>query len=134
MTAHTVTVELSKEIYERAEQVAQATQRPIEQVVVGWIHPPAKKNLTDVINALEDLPDEELIKIAQSNISANHTDRLQELLSIQQQRELTGGEQREAAALVEQEDFLTLRKARALFLLKQRNALSDDLNMLLAQK
>lgn len=128
---HTVTVELSEEIYEQAEQIAQKTQRPIEQIVVEWIHPPAKENLTRLINTLENLSNEELVKIARSNIPADYTRRLQELLTAQQQRDLTDSEQREAATLVEQEDFLTLRKARALFLLKQRNALSKDLNALL---
>ena len=128
---HTVTVELSEEIYEQAEQIAKKTQRPIEQVVVEWIHPPAKESLTHSINALENLPNEELVKIARSNIPVDYTHRLQELLTAQQQRDLTDSEQREAGTLVEQEDFLTLRKARALFLLKQRNALTEDLSALL---
>jgi hypothetical protein len=48
-------------------------------------------------------------------------------LSTQQQRNLTEKEQREAVTLVEQEDLLTLQKARALFLLNQRGVLPDDL-------
>jgi hypothetical protein len=52
---------------------------------------------------------------------------LQELLAIQRRRELTAGEQREAASLVQQEDRITLRKARALFLLKERGLSPGDL-------
>jgi hypothetical protein len=44
---------------------------------------------------------------------------------------LTGAERDEAVRLVEQEDNLTLRKAKAIYLLKQRNALPDELAGLL---
>lgn len=41
-------------------------------------------------------------------------------------QDLTEPERIEAAELVEQEDLLTLRKAKALYLLTQRNALPHD--------
>jgi len=52
---------------------------------------------------------------------------LRQLLSLQEQCELTQDEHAEAASLVEQEDLVTLRKAKAIFLLKQRNALPNNL-------
>jgi hypothetical protein len=52
--------------------------------------------------------------------------RLQALLNAQHQRMLTAREQEEAATLVEHEDFMTLRRAKALFLLKQRGALAEN--------
>ncbi len=51
------------------------------------------------------------------------------MLAAQRQRSLSADEQQEAVALVEQEDFVTLRKARALFLLKQRGILPGDLRL-----
>jgi hypothetical protein len=63
--------------------------------------------------------------------SPEDTEHLQALLNLQTQRELTGAERDEAVRLVEQEDNLTLRKAKAIYLLKQRNALPDELAGLL---
>jgi hypothetical protein len=76
---------------------------------------------------LEHLPNDELLRAARATLPPEHTHRLQELLVAQQQRSLSEDEQREAVELVEQEDFVTLRKARALFLLKQRGILPDGL-------
>ena len=126
MSIHTVTLDLPEEIYQRAQQVADATQRPIEQVVIEWIHLP-QSELGEVVVRLETLSNDQLLQIARSRISSDHSHRLQELLSTQQQRTLTEKEQQEAVALVEQEDLLTLQKARALFLLNQRGVLPDDL-------
>lgn len=115
MAVHAITLELPDEVYRRAQRVARATRRPIEEVVIEWIRPPAQVNLPE----LDRLSDDELLQVASATIPSKHAQRLQELLTTQQQRSLSEKEQREAVALVEQEDLLTLRKARALFLLKQ---------------
>lgn len=125
MAVHAVTLELPDEIYQRAQRVAQATQRPLEEVVSEWIRPPVQVQLPE----LERLSDDELLQAAREALPPEHTHRLQELLAVQRQRSLSEDEQREAVALVEQEDFVTLRKARALFLLKQRGILPDDLRL-----
>jgi hypothetical protein len=39
----TVTLDLPRQIYQKAAQIVQATKRPIEQVVVEWIQPPADR-------------------------------------------------------------------------------------------
>ncbi len=126
MSIHTVTLDLPEEIYQRAQKVARATQRPIEQVVVEWIQPPQSEP-GEAVARLETLSNDQLLQIARSRTPCDHSRRLQELLSTQQQRTLTEKEQQEAVALVEQEDLLTLQKARALFLLNQRGVLPDDL-------
>jgi hypothetical protein len=126
MSIHTVTLDLPEEIYQRAQKVARATQRPIEQVVVEWIQPPQSEP-GEAVARLETLSNDQLLQIARSRTPSDHSRRLQELLSTQQQRTLTEKEQQEAVALVEQEDLLTLQKARALFLLNQRGVLPDDL-------
>ena len=123
MAVHAVTLELPDEVYQRARRVAQATRRPLEEVVLEWIRPPVQVKLPE----LEHLPNDELLRAARATLPPEHTQRLQELLAAQQQRSLSEDEQREAVELVEQEDFITLRKARALFLLKQRGILPDEL-------
>ena len=91
--------------------------------MIEWIRPPALAKLPE----LERLSNDELLQAAHATFPPEHVHRLQELLAAQQQRSLSEDEQREAVSLVEQEDFLTLCKAKALFLLKQRGALPGDL-------
>lgn len=131
----TVTLNLPRQIYQQAAQIAKATRRPIEQVVVEWIRPPVERKgaVQDAVLAdLEGLSTAQLVEAARSSASPEDTQRLSELLSLQERRELTEAERHEAARLVEQEDLLTLRKAKTIYLLKQRNALPDALATLLS--
>lgn len=131
----TVTLDLPRQIYQKAAQIAKATKRPIEQVVVEWIQLPVERtgSMQDAVLAgLEAMSTAQLTQVARSGAPPEDTERLRELLSLQEQRELTEAERDEAVRLVEQEDLMTLRKAKALYLLKQRNALPDELTILLS--
>ena len=131
----TVTLDLPRQIYQKAAQIAKATKRPIEQVLVEWIRPPVERagSVQDAVLAgLEAMSTAQLTQVVRSGATLEDTERLRELLSLQEQRELTEAEQDEAARLVEQEDLITLRKAKAIYLLKQRNALPDELAVLLS--
>ena len=131
----TVTLDLPRQIYQKAAQIAKATKRPIEQVVVEWIRPPVERagSVQDAeLAGLEAMSTAQLTQVVRSGAVLEDTERLRELLSLQEQRELTEAEREEAARLVEQEDLITLRKAKALYLLKQRNALPDELTALLS--
>lgn len=77
---------------------------------------------------LDKLSNDELLAVARTTVPPVHTRRLQDLLIAQRQRNLTDSEQQEATQLVEQEDLLTLRKSKALLLLKRRGALTGDLS------
>ncbi len=126
----TVTLELPQRLYQRAAEIAKATKRPIEQVVVEWIRPPAERASSlqeSALAGLEAMSTPQLTQIAQAGAPAEDTERLRQLLNLQEQRELTRDEHAEAVSLVEQEDLVTLRKAKAIFLLKQRNALPSNL-------
>lgn len=130
----TVTLDLPRQIYLKAAQIANATKRPIEQVVVDWIQPPVGRSGLEqeaALAGLQAMTTAQLTQVARATAPAEDTERLQELLSLQEQRELTEAERDEAVRLVEQEDNLTLRKAKAIYLLKQRNALPDELAGLL---
>ncbi|MBK6433550.1 hypothetical protein [Candidatus Amarolinea dominans] len=130
-----VTLELPQRIYQKAIRIARATKRPIEQVVVEWIRPPVERTGSAqdaVLTGLESMNTAQLTQIAISTTAPKEMLRLRELLGLQEQRELTEAERREATRLVEQEDLLTLRKAKAIYLLRQRNAMPDDLISLLS--
>lgn len=126
----TVTLELPQSIYQQAAEVAKTTKRPIEQVVAEWICPPAERSQSvqeAVLNGMEMLSTAQLTQIVQAGIAAADAERLREILGLQEQRELTQNEHSEAVRLVEQEDLMTLRKAKAIYLLKQRNAMPSNL-------
>ena len=122
MPEHSITLDLPDEVYRQAQRVAETTHQAIEEVVLAWIQPTPEGGLVE----LEALSNDELLTIAQTTAPPAHVRRLQDLLAAQRQRSLTESEQREAAKLVEQEDLLTLRKSKALVLLKQRGALPKD--------
>ena len=122
MPEHSITLTLPDAVYRQAQQVAKTTQRAIEEVVLTWIRPVPEKGL----EGLDELSNDELLTISQTTVPPARTRRLQDLLTAQRQRNLAEGEQQEAAQLVEQEDLLTLRKSKALLLLKQRGALTKD--------
>ena len=125
-----VTLDLPQDLYQLAQHAAQRSRQPIEQVLLDWIQPPNGVNESELQSELAGLElqtNSELIQVAKSSVSSRDMERLQALLAIQQQRELTAKEYREAERLVKQEDLQTLRKAKALYLLQQRNALPADL-------
>lgn len=131
----TVTLDLPRPIYQKAAQIARAAKWPIEQGVVEWIQPPAERvgSVQEAaLMGLENISTEQLIQVARSTSVPDGKKRLQELLGLQEQRPLTAAERTEAGQLVEQEDLLTLRKAKGLFLLKQRHALPADFATLLS--
>ena len=130
-----VTLELPQRIYQKAIRIARATKRPVEQVVVEGIRPPVERTGSAqdaVLTGLESMNTAQLTQIAISTTAPKEMLRLRELLGLQEQRELTEVERREATRLVEEEDLLTLRKAKAIYLLRQRNAMPDDLISLLS--
>ena len=126
---------MPQRIYQKAIRIARATKRPIEQVVVEWIRPPVERTGSAqdaVLTGLESMNTAQLTQIAISTTAPKEMLRLRKLLGLQEQRELTEAERREATRLVEEEDLLTLRKAKAIYLLRQRNAMPDDLISLLS--
>ena len=122
MPEHSITLTLPDAVYRQAQRVAKTTQQAIEEVVLTWIRPVPEEG----IEGLDELSNDELLAISQTTVPSARLRRLQDLLTAQRQRNLAEGEQQEAAKLVEQEDLLTLRKSKALLLLKQRGALTKD--------
>ncbi len=133
MPSYTITLDLPEDVYKRAKHVAQTTERSLEQVIASWIAPPLSSpdELIDEVAELEKLEDDELIQIARSGMPEDEVVCLHEMLTLQRESGLSETEWREAASLVEKEDWYTLRKARALYLLQERGVLPDDLGELL---
>lgn len=130
----TLTLEIPPEIYQRASKTATLTQQSIEQVVVNWIKPTEDEVVAlryQILAELEHLTNADLLSTARAKISNLEAERLQLLLEIQRERKLTFEEWEEIKRLVHAQDVLTLQKACAILILKQRDALPNDLRALL---
>ena len=126
MAEHPVTLAISDYVYNRAQQIAEATTQSVEQVLA--------RQLQESFNELSVLPSEEQAELAALKYLSNDTlramareqmlhsrqDRMHTLLDRNSKGEITADEQQELTQLVEQGDRLMLRKAWAADILMDR--------------
>ena len=125
MTVQTLHIQLPEAICERLQRVAEATHRPLEEVVVQTICgnlPPVLDDLSpawrDVVADLSTLSDETLWAIASTPLPPQQWRRHQRLLRKAQAGTLTTVEQEELEALRVATDRFVTRRSYALALLK----------------
>lgn len=126
MSVQRVTLHLPEAVMQRAKQVADALQRPLEETLTAI--------LAATLPDIEDVPldmrtdlvrmtwlsDQELWAIARSAMTEDHQGRLRHLTNLRTQRSLTQEEQEALDALRQEYGRVTLRKARAYALLSLR--------------
>jgi hypothetical protein len=125
MTVQTLHIPLPEAIVQRLQRVAEATNRPLEEVVVQTICgnlPPALDDLSPALReAVADLPaltDEALWAVARTSLPPQQWRRHQRLLRKAQEGPLTTAEQRELETLRTVTDRFVTRRSYALALLK----------------
>lgn len=125
--ATSITLQLPQRLYQRLANAAQATQRPLEAVILHALEVGSPPDWDDVpeafqadLAALEQLDDASLWAIALGRNSATNITRYDELLDRNQQGTLTDAEQLELATLRHQADRFMLCKAQAAALLRWR--------------
>lgn len=135
MTTQSVTLQLSEPIFRYLQQVALATQRPLEQVVRQSIEgnlPPSVDSMPFEMHgellALQALSVEQLRRVAAGQIAQNEQDRHQELLQRNSLGVLSSAEQGELAVLRQSADRLMLRKAYAWAVLRWRGFAAPNLD------
>ncbi len=126
MSTLTVTLELSEALYHSAAQVAQATKRPLTDILqAGIAHtlPP----LDDVAPAeavelaqLSTLTDAELWRVSATLLPVTAQRELQALLDRQQEGELSPADQARLQTLLDEYGRLLVQKAHAWLLLARR--------------
>jgi hypothetical protein len=126
MTTQPVTLHLPEEILKRAQQAAQALQRPLEEVLTATL----AATLPDVTDApasmqaelarMTWLSNEELWQLARSQMPTEAQTRLEALSQRQAEATLTPAEDQELDQLRQTYGQITLRKARAYALLSLR--------------
>lgn len=122
----TLLLSIPPEISERAYQIAQTTQRSVEDILLEHLKtliPPSPVLSDDVqteIDALHHLSDDALWTIAREQLPNDSQTRAQELLTKNNRAVLTPSERDELAEWVERSDRLILRKAEAAAILRAR--------------
>ncbi|MBI5293572.1 MAG: hypothetical protein HY872_16980 [Chloroflexi bacterium] len=119
-----MTVQLPKRLFERLERAAKRLHRPVDEYIIQSLDLSIPPELpVDWQAELEEMlyfNDEKLRQAAEPLFSPNEQKRLRELNYSAGERELTDAEQKEADALLEKYHFSTVRRARALAVLKMR--------------
>ena len=122
----TVTLWVPPSVYQLAQRTAKATARPVEEVLAGVLAAtaPTSENLPpDIrveIDALAELDDGALWKIARSIFPATRRRRYDELLEKNGAGRITPDEREELKNLRLESERLMLRKAHAYALLRWR--------------
>jgi hypothetical protein len=118
---------LPEEIYDRLRQSAQATNKPVEELVLQSVKagmPPSVNDLpaeyTQECLALERLSDNRLWQVARSTLPMAHQRRYSDLLRKSQAGTLSEREREQLRRLGDEARRLTLRKAYAYALLRWR--------------
>lgn len=125
MTVQTLHIPLPEAIVQRLQRVAEATYRPLEEVVVQTICgnlPPALEDLSpalrEVVADLPTLSDAALWDVARTTLHPQQWRRHERLLRKAQAGTLTAAEQRELEAIRTATDRFVTRRSYALALLK----------------
>ncbi len=129
-----VTVHFPKPVYRRLQQQARVMKQPVDEIVVGSVQRglPAWMNrfpeeLEKELECLDRLSSAQLRKLALSKLSRNKQRRLETLLHKNSEGTMTAKEEAELDGLHLETSLATLKKAKALVLLKSRGEILPTL-------
>lgn len=124
--SHPMTLTLPDPLYEPIRRIAQATNRPLEEVVLTALRaslPPLDglpPEIADELVRLEELDDGALEELLYQTAPPAEQEEIEDLLEQSQAGTLTDAERGRLLALREGADRVMLRKARAAVLLRFR--------------
>jgi hypothetical protein len=126
MSRTVLTLELPEDVYESVRRAAKGMDQPVEKALVNIVRaatPSLEKvpaEYRQVLEAMEDLRDEELREIARSRPAPGKQRRLEQLLDKNQRGRLTDRERRTLSELRADGDRRMLQRSYAALLLKYR--------------
>lgn len=118
-----IQLNLPADLYARIQEVAARTEQPVEAVLVDSLAllfsmPPV--NWEHLEATLETLSDAELWALVYRRVAWTAAERLRDLTARGRQTRLSGEEQDELTALIDEADRMMLLRSRALVILQQR--------------
>ena len=132
----TLTIQLPDEVYARLQHAACGNEKRVRQVAVQMLRaalPPddtLPQGIQQELDVLESLSDDVLWAVARGKMATAKQRRWKRLLDKNRQGTLTEPEQRELEQLTAEGDRLTLYKAHAYLLLKDRGQRIPELERL----
>lgn len=124
MTLQTITLKVPEHIYERAQQVAETTDQPLEAVFLHELEtaflPQLPPDEEAELASLKNLSDDALWTIAREQMTAPLQARMQKLMDKNSRGTITPDEYKALEDLVERGQRLMLRKSEAAALLTER--------------
>jgi len=132
MTDQPIILSVPEDVTDRARRIAEATDQPVEQVLLDYLHtlpaPVLPPDEQAELDALRFLSDDALHTIAREQMPDDAQSRAATLLDKNSRGIISDAEHFELERLVERADRLMLRKAEAAHLLIQRGVpfLSQD--------
>lgn len=137
MVMQRVEIELPESIYRQLAQIAKETAQPIATIaaksVVGNLPPSveeASPELRSELLKMQTLETPDLLEIAQATMDSDQHKRQVELLTKNQDNQLTDSERQEMLSLRQLSDQLMLRKAYAWSVLRWRGQRVPSINEL----
>ncbi len=118
MTQQSVVLQLPDEVYARVRQIAEESQRPLENILLDSLEM-VFGGLPDDLS-LDSMTDEQLWALVHRPLAWSADLRLRELSDRGKRGNLTAEEQIELERLIGQYDRYVLLRSQALVLLKQR--------------
>jgi hypothetical protein len=118
----TVELQIPPEVYERARQIAQASNRSVESVLSDVLTLLFGKfpDTGSSPDELKNYTDEELWAIVHQRLAWPQDTRLRELIALGKRGQITDDEKVEMERLIDLVDHQMLLRSEALLLLKQR--------------
>lgn len=122
MSQPTVELHIPPEVYERARQIARASQRSVESVLLDGLTLlfGALPDASVSPDALADYGDEQLWALVYQRLAWPQDTRLRELIALGKQGQLSAEEKVEMQRLLDLVDHQMLLRSEALLLLKRR--------------
>ena len=126
MATQRITVNLPENLFERIRQRAEQSQRSVESELIEVVASASPvtaeltSRLTELLSQMAFLDDKALLQSAHSNLSKRAQARLQALNYKRQREGLSELEARESSVLLKEYERVTLVRAQALSLLRER--------------
>jgi hypothetical protein len=117
--AQIITLEISEDIAQRAQEVAARTQPTVEDVLVDWLG----QSAADL--PVEFLPDDQVLTLAEMQMADDEQAELSELLALKRENALTGQQRERLEALMRIYRHGLRRKAQAIKVAVERKLLQS---------